>query len=115
MNPNSFEATAWNNGAWHETGAGYGLKISADDRDRNFGRDWDTVTLRLIGERTSRIVQANIAKDSFWGPQCRELIKLDIGQWLIENGFRRWTLNAPPRFVMLPLADREFEVRPGRS
>lgn len=115
MARNGFEATAWNNGDWHDTGAGYGLKISAADRDRHFERDWDTVTLRLVGERTSRIAEANVAKDSFWAPECRELIKLEIGQWLIENGFRRWTRNAPPRFRMLPVDHRNFEVRPDRA
>ena len=115
MNPNMFEATAWNNGAWHETGAGYGLKMSADNRDKYFDRDWDTVTLRLIADRTSRIAEANVAKDSFWGPHCRELLKLEIGQWLIENGFRRWTPNAPSLFRMVRVAGREFEVRPVRT
>ena len=115
MNSNSFRATAWNNGDWRDTGAGYGLKISAEDRDRHFERDWDTVTLRLVGERTSRLAEANVAKASFWGAQCRELIKLEIGRWLIENGFRRWPRNAPPRFRMRLIDRREFEVRPDRS
>ena len=115
MNPNKFKATAWNNGTWRETGAGYGLKLSAHDRDKYFDRDWYTITLRLIGERTSRTTEANVAKDSFWGPQCRELIKLEIGQWFIENGFRRWTRNAPPRFWMVHVVGREFEVRPVRT
>lgn len=112
MYPNSFDATAWNNGGWHDSGAGYGLKISAADRDRYFRRDWDTVTLRLVGERTSRVAEANVAKKSFWNSQCRELIKLEIGQWFIENGFHQWPRNAPPRFRMFPVATQEFEVRP---
>lgn len=115
MDSNSFEAKAWNNGDWHDTGAGYGLKVSVEDRDRFFERDWRTVTLRLLGERTSRVAVANVDKASFWGTSCRELIKLEIGQWLIENGFRRWPLNAPPRFRMLLVAIAEFEVRPDRS
>ena len=115
MDPNGFRATAWNNGGWRDSGAGYGLKISAEDRDRHFGRKWNTVTLRLIGERTNRVAEANVAKTSFWGPQCRELIKLEIGQWLIENGLRRWPLNAPPGFHMRHVDGREFEVRPDRS
>ena len=115
MNLDAFEATAWNNGDWRDTGAGYGLKIAAEDRDRHFERDWNTVTLRLIGERTNRVAEANVAKASFWGPQCTEPIKLEIGQWLIENCFRRWPLNAPPRFRMRSVADREFEVRRDRS
>ena len=91
------------------------LKISAAGRDRYFGRDWGTVTLRLIGARTRRVADANVAKKSFWSPQCRELIQQEIGQWFIENGFRRWPRNAPPRFRMVPVGVRQFEVRPYRA
>ena len=113
MDQSSFPATAWNNGARHRTGAGYGLKISSEDRDRYFERDWNTVTLRLVGERTSRVAEANVAKSSFWDGTCRELIAAEIGRWFIENGFDRWTRGTPPRFRMRPLTQREFEVRPG--
>ena len=64
---------------------------------------------------TGPVEETNIAKDSFWGLQSRELIKLEIGQWFIENGFRRWTRNAPPRFRMVHVVGREFEVRPVRT
>lgn len=115
MDQIGFPATAWNNGARHRTGAGYGLKISSQDRDTYFERDWNTVTLQLIGERTSRIAEPNVAKDSFWDGTCRELIAAEIGRWFIENGFDRWTRGAPPRFRMRLLARREFEVRPDRG
>ena len=114
MDPDNFKATAWNNGYWRNTGAGYGLKLSAEDRNKYFDKDWDTVTLRLVGARTSRIPEANVAKDSFWSPKCHELIKLEIDQWFIENGFRRWALNAPPRFRLVHIAGRELEVRAAR-
>ena len=39
----TFLATAWNNGKWHASSAGYGLKVSVADRDRFFRRDWRTV------------------------------------------------------------------------
>ena len=112
MNPSGFLTTAWNNGGWNRSGAGYGLKISVADRDRHFDRGWNTVTLRLIGARTSRAAEANVAKPSFWSPICRELIKAEIGRWFIENGFARWPRGTPPRFWMVPLAERKFEVRP---
>ena len=115
MPPSSFVATAWNNGRWHRTGAGYGLKILIADRDRHFDQDWDTVTLRLIGPRTNRTAEANVDKDSFWSDECRELIKIDIGQWFIENGHARWSRGTPPRFRMSCVADREFEVRPAHT
>ena len=115
MEPISFTAIAWNNEDWHDTGTGYGLRVVAEDRDRFFEREWHTVALRLVGTRTRRIAEANVAKASFWGPKCQELIKQEIGQWLIENGYRRWTHGASPRFRMVPVADREFEVRPDQS
>ena len=114
MDPISFVASAWNNGDWNRTGAGYGLKVSIEDRDRYFQKDWPNVTLRLIGERTRRTAQANTAKSSFWDPNCRELIQTEIGQWFIENGFSRWPHGAPPRFRFVPLSERQFEVRPHR-
>ena len=111
----SFQATAWNNGSWSRTGGGYGLKISIEDRDRHFERDWKSVMIRLIGKRTSGIAEANVAKGSFWNQECRELIKAEIGRWFIENGLAPWPPLPPPRFRMLRVADREFEVRPNRS
>ena len=33
-----FFAVAWNNGAYHTTGAGYGVKLSAVDRDSHIRR-----------------------------------------------------------------------------
>lgn len=105
-----FTATAWNNGSWSRTGAGYGLKISSEDRDRHVDRDWAAVTLHLIGERTSRVAEANVAKGSFWDGTCRLFIKVEIGQWFIDNGLDRWTRGAPPRFRMRPLGQREFAV-----
>ena len=115
MGQSSFLATAWNNGAWNRTGSGYGLKISVEDRDWYFQRCWNTVTLRLIGDRTSRTADANVAKSSFWDQTCRELITTEIGQWFIENGFGRWLRGTPPRFRIVPLAEHEFEARPYRS
>ena len=65
MDSNGFRASAWNNGDWRATVAGYGLKISAEDRDRHFDRGWHAVTPRLVGDRTSRVAEANVAKASF--------------------------------------------------
>ncbi|MCY3731171.1 MAG: hypothetical protein OXF98_07495 [Rhodospirillaceae bacterium] len=112
MDPNGFVATAWNKGRWHPTGASYGLKIPVEHRDRHFERHWETVTLRLIGERTSRVTQVNVAKKSFWDKTCRELIARELGHWFIENGFGRWPRGMPPRFRIHPLGCYKFEVRP---
>ena len=100
--------TAWNNGRHRATGAGYGLKVNAQDRDRYFNRSWKTVTLELVGE--SKEVTVNIDKPSFWGIPCRELISKNIGKWLIKNGRAPWPKGHPPRMRMEPMGDNRFKV-----
>ena len=109
---NIFSATAWNNGQWHEGGAGYGLKVSVADRDRFFSNNWRSVTLRLIAESDSVDVEVNCAKDSFWNGTCRELISRDIGRWFIDLGMAPWPKGAPPRFDLSPIGPRVFRVQP---
>jgi hypothetical protein len=38
-------ATAWSNGRPLSTGAGYGIRLSASDRDRFFDRGWQVVSI----------------------------------------------------------------------
>ena len=47
-------ATAWNNGSHHASGAGYGLRVSGEDRDRYSDRDWSEVVFDLDGEVEAR-------------------------------------------------------------
>lgn len=100
--------TAWNNGAHHATGAGYGLKISIKDRDRCFRREWGTVLLELPGRDDP--VEINIDKDSFWAPTCPELISKEIGLWLRANGYAPWPTGRPPRFPLDSLGGGRFEL-----
>ncbi len=101
--------TAWNNGQHHKSGAGYGIKLSAADRDEHFSRMWRTVAVTLEG--SSQEVEINIAKASFWSTTCRELISKDIGTWLRENGLAPWPQDHPPRLRLEPLASRHFLLR----
>jgi hypothetical protein len=83
----SFEVKAWNNGAHHPTGGGYGLKVPPIDRDRYFIRSWGTVRLIGFGDEP---IEVNIDKDSFWDPTCRELISADLGRWMIAQRIAPW-------------------------
>ena len=112
MNRESFLAAAWNNGQWSTTGAGYGLKVSIEDRDRFFDREWESVTLRLGVDEKRCVAEANVAKASFWDGTCREMIKKEIGFWFIECGFAPWPKGEPPQFQMFPMGEREFQVEP---
>ena len=107
-----FPATAWNNGQWHASGAGYGLKVSVADRDRCFRRDWRTVTLRLAADSGFVDVEVNCAKDSFWNGTCRELIARDVGRWFFDLGLAPWPKGRPPRFDLSPIKPGVFRVQP---
>ena len=95
--------TAWNDGKKYPTGAGYGLKIDAADRDRYFQREWKTVTLVLEGQGAP--VEVNVDKPSFWNKTCRELISAEVGRWLIKNGLVPWPKGRPPKLVLEPFGE----------
>src|SRR5262245_43335178 len=90
--------TAWKNGTPSKTGAGYGVKLDARDRDHFFDRNWKTV--RLLLEGTPDVTEINIDKPSFWGTTCRELISAEIGRWFIRNGLTPWPKGNPPKLSL---------------
>jgi hypothetical protein len=102
--------TAWNNGRHHTSGAGYGFKVDAGDRDRVFSRSWATVEIRMpaIGGAVTAIV--NIDKESFWGLACRELINQAVGQWLIARADAPWPRGTPPKFEVAHVGDAVFDI-----
>ena len=103
---NSMIVTAWNNGSHTKSGAGYGVKLDANDRDRFFNQTWKTITLELEG--SSNPVEVNVAKPSFWVSTCRELIDAEIGRWLIRNGLAPWPKGHPPRLSLKHIDSNRF-------
>ena len=100
--------TAWNNGTHSLTGAGYGLKLSVEDRDREFDRDWKEV--KVILPNAMKVV-VNINKASFWNNTCHEFISKDIGQWLISKGLAPWLKGSPPKFSLVSLGGGLFSLK----
>jgi hypothetical protein len=99
-----FEVVAWSNG-----GTGYGLKMSAVDRDTYLKREWGSVALYLPGRHQP--TKVNVDKDSFWSQSCRELISKEVGAWLIDNGIAPWPKGKPPKFKLAcRAAPGEFDV-----
>ncbi len=101
--------TAWNNGSFTTSGAGYGVRLNASDRDHFFKREWKTIELELDG--SSVIVSVNIAKESFWGTACRELINAEIGRWLIRNNLAPWAKGEPPKLTVLHVGSKRFLLK----
>jgi hypothetical protein len=100
--------SAWNNGQHYPTGAGYGIKISIEDRDTCFSKGWDCVVLEL--EDWDADVEVNVKKQSFWGATCRELISADIGRWLQASGLAPWPKGKPPKLLLEPLSGNRFSL-----
>jgi hypothetical protein len=100
--------TAWNNGKKLESGGGYGLKLSVEDRDTYFSKDWDFVEINLPEDVVP--VSVNINKESFWGSTCRELIHRKIGIWLRENKLAPWPKNFPPKFRLSKVTGNKFKL-----
>ncbi len=103
------EVTAWNNGSHHNSGAGYGFKLTCEDRDRFFKNEWGKIYLRLPG--SGEEVEVNIDKDSFWNDSCRELISKEIGVWLISSGLAPWKTGQPPKLILEQKHENHFEVK----
>lgn len=104
------EVTAWNNGQHHLTGAGYGIKIKAKDRDKYFDGNWKTISLKLKGKRD--YVKVNIDKKSFWySSVCREVGNKDVGIWLKENVKIPWKKGCPPKIIMENIGGNRFKIK----
>jgi hypothetical protein len=101
--------TAWKNGKFSSPKTTYGIKIDPDDRDRFFKREWQNVLLQFEGLPFS--IEVNIAKQSFWGDTCRELINAEIGFWLNRNGLVPWPKSKPPKLILEPLGGRKFWLK----
>ncbi|MCB1280695.1 MAG: hypothetical protein KDB18_04165 [Salinibacterium sp.] len=108
------EWTAWNNRAWNESGAGYGLKVPIADRDAHFSRSSASVIIELPTPSGVLEVSVGTAKPSFWNDTCHELISKEIGKWLIDSGLAPWKKGKPPHLeVEMVDAGRFRLVAPG--
>ena len=103
------KVTAWNDGKQLESGAGYGLKLSIDDRDKYFNKEWSTVFVELPNSKVP--IEINIAKPSFWNNTCRELISQEIGIWLRSEGLAPWVKGKPPKFELVHTGGNLFKVK----
>jgi hypothetical protein len=100
--------TAWKNGTPSTTDSAFGVKLSADDWDRYFRKDWETIELELQGY--AHVVKVNVAEPSFWSSDCKELIHSEIGRWLIENGLESWQVGQPPRLSLKFIGGNRFRL-----
>ena len=99
--------SGWNNGSPdNRTGAGYGIRLSKEDRDRYFRREWSSVEIEL---ENGEVVEVRLS-NSFW-KGCVELRSSKIGRWMLEKGYAPWSKGNPPKFKLTPVGERKFKLR----
>jgi hypothetical protein len=99
------KVAGWNNGDWNASGAGYGVRISRADRDKNFKREWSSVIVKIGGREPTEIKLT----DSFW-KDCIELRSRAIGVWMMALGLRSWPPHKSPQFKLASTGDRSFDL-----
>jgi uncharacterized membrane protein YkvA (DUF1232 family) len=96
----------WNNGSPdNNTGAGYGIRISSEDRDKYFKKSWDEIIIELSNEDLVSVSLSN----SFW-EDCIELRSSKIGKWMINNKLAPWKKGNPPIIRLDPVSNKKFRL-----
>jgi hypothetical protein len=96
----------WSNGQPRSSGAGLGMRLRSEDRDRYLGPYHDEVQVRH-GD-TGEVVTLTLS-DSFWRA-CSEFRSAAIGRWLLANNLAPWPKGAPPILDLEILEDGSFRL-----
>ena len=100
------KVSGWSNSTSNDrTGAGYGVRIRYNDRDRYFQRSWGSVEVVLD---SGGIIGVSLS-EKFW-TTCPELRSSVIGRWMLELGVIPWPKYKPPEFDLEPIGDRRFRL-----
>ena len=94
---------------WSNSRGSYGIKVTMQDRQQFFKKDWKTVVLEFEGSDVQ--AKVNIDKPSFWSPKCGELINREIKLWLQDNRLDSWPKDNPHELSLELLSSRRFLLR----
>lgn len=90
--------------------AQYGFKISVKDRDKYISKNWADIILELPTNEGYIKAKCNINKASFWNETCHEIIKKEIAEWLVDNGYDHWPFGRPYKFDVVYIQDNKFRL-----
>ncbi|QOR36887.1 hypothetical protein IMX26_08800 [Clostridium sp. 'deep sea'] len=95
----------WNNGRFNTSGAGYGIRIPKESREKHFNKTWEYVTLKIADKSIDIKLRA-----TFW-TTCSELRSKVIGQFLIKNNVGTWGKGHPHELHLEIFEDNIFVLR----
>ncbi len=104
---------AWNNGAHSRNGSGYGFRVSPEDRDAFFKKEWESIVLEIEGE--SEPVEVKVDREAFWSEEGRELHSQELGRWMRKNGLAPWGRGNAPVIALDPIKDNRFHIAKPKS
>ncbi len=99
--------STWNASSYNDSGAGYGVRISASDREKFFDKSWKSIIL-YIGKFENSVILP--IRGTFW-TICPELRNMKIGEYLIVNGLNKWKKGKPHKLILFPQNDNQFMLR----
>ncbi len=85
--------TTWNNGAHHQTGAGYGLRFQKADVRAHFQPHWVKVKFEATYGQHNQVFDLPLAATFY--PKCHEIRSKQIGQWFQKIGINHWSKGKP--------------------
>ena len=85
-------------------GGTYGIRITKDDRNRFFQRQWTTVTV-TAGSNTS----THKIEGTFW-TTCPELRGGAIKDYVLAQGHSSWKTGNPPKLTLTPNHGNSFTL-----
>lgn len=91
--------TTWNNGSYHKSGAGYGIRIPKESMA--IVRNW----------KSMKINNTIIYKKSEMTDKCPEIRSINIGQFLIQNNLNKWVKGTPYELKIIYLGEDNWELR----
>ncbi len=93
---------------WH-SGAQYGIRVGAANRDRFFDIGWSHIYVEMDGQ-----VQRFELTPGFWRncPEFRESGNSAIGDWLKKFKSLKWPYRKPPVMSLIQLRDNTFRLDP---
>jgi len=92
-----------NSSSWSNGNTGLGIRIDASFVNTIFNNNFKTIDLYHNGNLVSQ--QINVSNKN-----CKELINVDIGRWLVQNNFHQWKKQHPHRFTITQRNNNIFDI-----
>jgi hypothetical protein len=104
----SIMISAYNNGEFSQTGAGYGFRIKNSEVKKNSKLLVSEIFITL--DNKFKNIKVTINQDTVSDGERVVFTNKEIGRWMIKNGINEWGEGIPPKFIMQHIEKNFFVV-----